>query len=1388
MPYKGSCHWYSPGSSFSIVIKAYCCSLLFFLLPLVLPAQISSVAFKEVTVEVSGEKVKIFKDLVQDQDGFIWLNSRGRLIRYDGYDAKVYEYIPGDSTSLLPGELEGLYVDHTGSLWVGNPNGVSRYVSGCDCFVHYRFEPNHLTPGGLLSTTIRTFTEDPEYNLWVGKQGGGVYRYDRANDLFISYLDDPEDSNSIVKDIVRVLLADRKGNIWIGTGYGPPEMGGGLIRFTPSTGEVKRFLHDPADSHSLLDNRVSALMEDQEGTIWVGTYQCGLHRFNPDTEDFVRMMSDPDKPDALHAPCKETDGFGDGPFVQILHQDQRGDYWVGTLGVGINHFNAREGKLRFINPADGPFNFLWALYEDRQGHLWLTHLASGEGLFKLDVFAKEVHFYPGFTAVEVSCESQLEPGILWISTARDGLQRLNINTGAITAFVHDEQDNRSLATNAVQVAYEDREGTLWVGLGGRKEIEREDGDGGLARLDRSTNTFIHYNIYRDDTTDFRHTVYAIAEDRTGSLWLSIRDKTLLRFDKDQASFKRYHFPGSNENTRIYLPDNLEGDAIWALDYNEELLYQYNRVKDNFSPFLQGYKVMTVLEEDNGWFWIATREKGLLHYNREDGNIEQYTVQDGLPSNEVADFRQDASGILWIVTTRGIVRFDPVGRQFDRTGLPQSAYIRYAFKNRDDQLFFGAYTGLYSFHREDMKGNFFPPEVLLTRLEISGKFYDLPDDTTRKLSFSHQQNTFRIEYLGLHYSNPANNRYQYKLSPYDDEWVDAGTQRSARYTNLDPGQYTFQVKAANSDGYWTEKGASLSFVIHPPWWQSWWAYVGFTALLAVMLYAFYAYRRRQWMLQHQLQLEQREAERLKELNVMKTQLYTNITHEFRTPLTVISGMADQVLENPKDWFRRGLNMIKRNSGQLLGLINQMLDLSKLEAGTMPVHLVQDDIIRYLRYLTESLHAYAESKDIRLHFLPAVRILQMDFDPDKLQTIFINLVGNGIKFTPIGGDIYISVSEIQDPLLGPSLELEVKDNGIGIPAMELPHIFNRFYQVDGSSTRKNEGTGIGLALTLELVKLLGGSIDVKSEEGEGAAFIILLPIKHDAAAEPVETVFQNGTVSTALVSKTARPTTEMPIGDTELPLVLLIEDHKDVLQYFFACLQGQYRLEMAVDGEEGISKAIDLVPDIIISDVMMPGKDGFEVVATLKKDIRTSHIPIILLTAKVDLAARLEGLERGADAYLAKPFERKELEVRVRKLIESRQQLSARYATLSPADGPANPAQQQEDAFLQKLRQIVEARIEEEDFSIPLLCREMGVSRTQLHRKLKALTNKSTSQVIRTIRMQRAKILLQQGELNVSEVGYAVGYASPSHFSQEFTKEFGEAPSLFRNNGGNTKPSE
>ncbi len=519
------------------------------------------------------------------------------------------------------------------------------------------------------------------------------------------------------------------------------------------------------------------------------------------------------------------------------------------------------------------------------------------------------------------------------------------------------------------------------------------------------------------------------------------------------------------------------------------------------------------------------------------------------------------------------------------------------------------------------------------------------------------------------------------------------------------------------------------------------------------------------------------EKLQELDQLKSRFFTNISHEFRTPLTVISGMTDQIAEKPERWLNKGIAMIRRNTDNLLDLVNQILDLRKLESGHMHLKLAQGDFVSYLNYIKDSFAGLAEAKDIGLHFESNVPKLVMDYDAEKILRIISNLVGNALKFTPEGGDVSLKVEQ-----QGDKVQIQIEDTGIGIPKDVQEDIFRRFFQTHYSDTFKKAGTGIGLSLVKQLVSLMNGDISLISEIDVGSTFTITLPVeckseqKHDNLLLPSKDHLH--TENDTSISSEFKKVNDSQL---ELPSLLLVEDNPDVRQYLTACLEGLFKLEIASNGQEGIDLALEKIPDLIISDVMMPEKNGYELTLAIKNDGRTSHIPIILLTAKADLDSKITGLKKGADAYLAKPFEKRELLAQIDQLLEIRNKLQARYQSLDNIrpENISNAAQ--EDQFILTVKETVHSNIDDESFGITELCRAVGMSRTQLHRKIKALTGRSTSSFIRSIRLNKAKELLTTTDWNISQIAYEVGFKDPKYFSRTFAEEFGESPKVKRATG-------
>ena len=733
-----------------------------------------------------------------------------------------------------------------------------------------------------------------------------------------------------------------------------------------------------------------------------------------------------------------------------------------------------------------------------------------------------------------------------------------------------------------------------------------------------------------------------------------------------------------------------------------------------------------------------------------------------------------------------VLFDCFNLPAEMRGGPRSC----ATLIKDQKVVFGVENGLLVFNPNNLEKDSIVPKVVLTDFRVFNESKNLgqASELLESITLPYQDNILSFGFSALHFHHIEGVNYKYMLEGFDKKWKElSDKEQRVTYTNLSPRTYTFKAIAGNADGFWTkeEDGLSILLTILPPWYRSWWAYLSYIVAIGIVFLGIRRYELRR-------KLAQAEALHFKELDLVKSRLYTNITHEFRTPLTIILGMAAQVKSDPKNWFNEGLQLINRNGKQLLNLVNQLLDLSKLESGKMPLKLINSDIVSFLQYLTESFHSYADSKDIRLHFMSGLDELLMDYDPEKLQNVVSNLISNAIKFTPAGGDVYIGLAVSNGPQevsndgrrkkrsASNCLLLTIKDTGIGIAAENLPHIFERFYQVDASPTRRSEGTGIGLALTRELVRALGGSIEVESKMEKGTKFTISLPITQTAKNfQPEKGSKLPPTLGDALLLDRESQDRTAGITQRNQHLVLLVEDNEDVLTYLSSFLSNDYHIATAANGQEGIDKALELIPDLIVSDVMMPEKDGFEVCAALKEAERTSHIPIILLTAKSDQTSKLDGLKQGADAYLSKPFNKEELLVRIEKLIALRLQLQARFqkaGSLRQALNHSVPTK--EAAFLQKVIQVIEKNLKDENFGMPQLCKELHLSRSHLFRKLKALTGKSATHLIRSMRLEKGKELLETTHLNVSEVCFEVGFNSVAYFSRAFQGEFGSPPSSFQ----------
>ncbi len=1335
--------------------------------------------FRRLSIE-EGLASTYVTSILQDRHGFMWVGTWKGLCRYDGYQFKTYRNDPADSLSLGDATATALLEDRKGRLWVGTTKGV-------DCL-------------------------------------------DPATETFAHYLQGNFDSEHPWDNWVSTLSEDKQGRIWVATYHG-------LFCIWPETGKVTPYHHNPGDPASLSDNRIVSLCTGSDGALWVGTGD-GLNRLDLQTGKCRRFgrakdapLSDTSLSSNYIRQIKEGQDYllyimtGSGLDVYDLKQ-QNGrfvhysttaraflqdkldnSWWLGNSS-GLSHlpgedFSTQQPERLSYVPGDPDglsSSSVTCLFQDREGTIWI---GTNKGLNLYTPEARQFrHFKKNAENINSLSDNlvySVYPGrdnTVWIATSEGGLNSLNPASGIIHRYPFDQTGSR-YATQSKRVfrVYEDKLGGIWAGLR----------DLGLDRLDRTTGAFTHFR-WRD-SRDFVSFFY---EDKDSTLWIG-HNGGVSRYDRPTRQFEFFSIAKEGASTSGVITGILQDHtgAYWVSS-NEHYLNRFDPANGHYDPILpdpakpgsiSSYDIQAIYEDKKGQLWVGT-DKGLDRYDRQKGTFRHFGLREGLPDLMMGHLLEDGKGNLWIATGRGITCFNPETETFRNytlmDGLSSNESWDFVKNPNTGDFLLATADGLTIFNPDKLQDNENPPPVVFTRFARmdtkSGKILEEKGITEKDaLEVSYREDALMVEFAAMSFRKAAKNQYAYKLEGLNKDWIPLGTKHEITLTNLPPRTYLLRVKASNGDGVWNETGAALKITVTPPWWATWWAWLAYVAAALGILLLIYRF-------QLSRKLAAAENRRLKELDAVKTRLYTNITHEFRTPLTVIAGMADQIAENPGRWLPEGVQSIKRNSEQLLRLVNQLLDLRKLEAGKMPLRLVQGDVLAYLRYLVESFHSQARAKQVKLDFAAALPELVMDYDPDKLQQIVSNLLSNAIKFTPTGGEVVVRADLLPAgnhggplPVTGSAahprrLSLTVQDTGIGIPLEKQPFVFDRFYQADDSHTRPGEGTGVGLALTRELVHLLGGEISVQSEPGKGTGFTVTLPAHNratfSAPIPPVASVpvsaGQGLPDATALIPTNGEET----IDSARYPQVLLIEDNPDVVRYLHACLENDYQLQIAWNGREGIDKAIASVPDLIICDVMMPEKDGYEVCETLKNDERSSHIPIILLTAKADADSRLEGLRCGADAYMAKPFDKDELRVRIQNLLNLRQKLQQHY--LSGTNGRADkiPETQlseevkKEAAFVQKARAIVEKHLDDSSFSMVELCHEMAMSRSQLHRKLSALTGLSPNPFIRHLRLEKARQLLADTDFTVAEVAYRTGFNDPDYFARVFSKLYDKTPSEHR----------
>jgi signal transduction histidine kinase/ligand-binding sensor domain-containing protein/DNA-binding response OmpR family regulator len=1353
--------------------------------------------FKRLTADDGLSQNAVFA-ILQDRRGFMWFGTKDGLNRYDGYRYTVYRHNPFDSTSLSANYITSLFEDSRGILWVGTFDGcLNRFIRDTEDFERICNLP--IVRNGTAPYAISDITEDPGGNIWIGTTGNGLFRLS-PNAAENTSLPDithfehiPGDVKSISNNVVNSLLADADGNIWIGTRSGLDKLSAGNDEFVFEHYSIYTKHPDAPVTHQ--DSSVTTIHGAQDGSLWLGT-TGGIVRFNPHNGSYIFMPH-----------RYEIYRYGWGRVTGIV-EDASGYLWVGTPGELMRFDPKRQSYDYYMHDPYDPqsisHNAISRVYRDRTGILWFGTPGYGVNMFdpKASRFRvlqgesdKEARI-PGFSIRSILEDNE---GFLWISS--DILYRWDRVTGKLKNYETTWNElNEFGNVGAWAMLQANHSGILYFAT-----------HQGLFTLDPASETVRHYEYDAADPDGLpQKEVFAVFEDRKGGIWIATRNYLSKLIDVKEEKFRHYQYTQRmiDELVRPQIYEDVKG-TFWL--GTDDGLLRFNPTTETFLVYRNDPMRLTSLsnndiksihpdpDEPGRILWLGTTGGGLNRFDIESEQFRYFTVDDGLPNNVVYGILADETGHLWLSTNKGLSRFDRATETFKNydinDGLQSNEFNTGAFhKSKNGEMFFGGIHGLNYFFPADIVDNPHQPEIVITGLKILNRNVSHKDsDSILKKSISetgtihipYLDNIITFEFSALDYSAPEKNQYAHMLEGFQREWVYTGTNRTATFTNLSPGTYTFRVRGSNNDGVWSHQEASIVLVINPPFWQSWWAYILYVVGAISVLYLFRRYEMNRIRLRNQLRVEHVKRAKMTEMDSLKTRFFANISHELRTPLTLIMGPAEQLSSELQDErLRHKSQLIYSNAQRLLRLINQLLDISRLESGSMKLHAGLYDVVPFLKGITMSFSAYAERKRIDLNFTTTEERIALYFDHDKAEKIFINLISNAIKYTPTGGSVSITVSK-ENSASGSCANISISDTGIGIPSDQLVFVFDRFYQVNGSGSHEQEGTGIGLALVKELVELHHGSVTVTSEMGTGSVFTVKLPLgmehlSHDDILDRDKQILDDIPVPAResiylednLIDN--ENGTDVQQEENEV-LILIVEDNNDLRFYIKEQLKNGYKIMEAANGVEGFSAASDSIPDLIISDVMMPKMDGYEFCKKIKNDQRTSHIPVILLTARAGEKDKYTGLKTGADEYLIKPFSSEELILRVENLIESRRRLREKYSAnmaMKPTDIAVTPV---DKIFLEHVLSAIDAHMDDSGFSVETLANLVNMSQSQMHRKLKALTNMSTNQFIRSIRMQRALDLLKKNAGNVAEVAYMVGYEDPGYFTRTFKNHFQYLPS-------------
>jgi signal transduction histidine kinase/ligand-binding sensor domain-containing protein/DNA-binding response OmpR family regulator len=1278
--------------------------------------------------------------LAEDSSRNIWVGTNhGGLARYDTREEKFYRYtmVAGDETTVPGLVVRCIYIDNSDNVWIGTHSGMAKYIREKDSFRQYRFP---LSDENALVDIRAIFGSGP--NELIIESDQGFFRFDLKTEVI-----QPADfyAPGLDKELFRQnnpVCFDSKGFLWIGSRTG-------LFKLNLKTGEYKNYRPNTAGTRSINSNNYSVIFEDSRKNIWVGTENRGVNLYNSETDEFTSFTAGSRKSSSIS-----------NNIISNIYEDSVSNVWFSTLEGGVSYFSYNNNQFEyFVNDPSDPgsvsSNKTGAFFQDDKGTIWIG--AEDGGLNKFIEHEGRFERYQlktDYIAPSILSIAQKDSDHLLLSGLRIGLYDFNTRTGQFSNLVDKSLLEKLQPLSHITDLGSDSNGYIWIITHGKE---------GIIVYNPKTGKFFNSaepGPFKKELLEIPYTVKML-EDSKNRIWI-VSYLGLYMYDKSLHEF---------------LSESRDEKSI-----SSNYLY-------------------TIFEDSRKDIWIGS-SKGLDRMTETDRGItfERYSEEYSLPEN-VKGILEDAEGNLWLSSNRGITKFDPLTKKIRDFRINnelenQEIAERVCFKSSDGEMFFGGTNGFIKFIPESLNEMSLPANVHIVDFQIfntsqkPGKNSVLKQSIiyTRWIKLNYRQSVLSFEYAALDNRRHGTIEYAFKLDGFDDSWNFVGDKRFATYTSLSPGEYTFHVKTAVGNQLSSFPGASVSVKVLPPVWRTDLAYIIYFILIVTVLYFFRRSIINRERLRSELQMEKNEINTIREANMMKLRFFTNISHEFRTPLTLIKAPIEKLLESNDQMKQEErlyiFKLIQNNTNKLLRMVNQLLDYRKLETGSLVLEPSEGDIVDFCRKVWSVFSIMAEQKKINYIFQTSVDSLIMSFDSDKTDKIITNLLSNAFKYTHEGGSIKLSVEKFSgtvNPEIDSSqyVRICVSDTGIGIPENETAKIFDRFYTVTRKGFEKFEGTGIGLTLARELTELHYGKISVKSKEHEGSEFEVLLPViiapviaKPDPEPERDKSVFSGEEIDRIIDGK--------PFSDKKNGIkkrVLVVEDDKDLRIFIRNELSDAYEVVEASNGKEGLQMALMYNPDLVLSDIMMPLMDGVEFCKKLKSDERTSHLPVILLSALHSQEKQIEGLALGADDYIFKPFNVTILKSKITNILNARYELSRRFSSSTSLQYENEIANDSDRMLIQSIIDIVLENITNEKINAEFIAKKILISRSVIYIKVEALTGQSVNEFIRNIRLKKSTTLLTKKDFNITEVAYAVGFSSQSYFTRCFTKKFGKSPKEF-----------